>query len=164
MKKIILILPLITIALTACSKPNTDTPENNQAPENTITQTESMQPTTTQPATPMGDTAETSLDWAGKYKGVFPCADCQGIETELELKTDKTYELTQKYLGKGKNNESKVKGTFSFDPDNPSVIRLDKAGENRKFFVGENFVEARDINTGKMIDSKLNYKLQKDLN
>lgn len=164
MKKTILILSLSTIALAACSKPNTDTHETNQAPENTVNQTQSMQPTNAQPATPMGDTAETSLDWAGEYKGVFPCADCPGIETELDLKADKTYELTQEYLGKGKGNEFKVKGTFSFDPDNPSVIRLDKAGENRKFFVGENFVEARDMNTGKAIDSKLNYKLQKDLN
>ena len=164
MKKTILILSLSTIALAACSKPNTDTHESNQAPENTVTQTQSMQPTNAQPATPMGDTAETSLDWAGEYKGVFPCADCPGIETELDLKADKTYELTQEYLGKGKGNEFKVKGTFSFDPHNPSLIRLDKAGENRKFFVGENFVEARDMNTGKAIDSKLNYKLQKDLN
>ncbi len=155
MKKTILILSLSTIVLAACSKPNTDTHETNQAPENTTTQTQSMQPTNTQSTTPTGDTAETSLDWAGEYKGVFPCADCEGIETELELKADKTYELTQEYLGKGKSNEFKVKGTFSFDPDNPSVIRLDKAGENRKFFIGENFVEARDMNTGKPMDSKL---------
>ncbi|WP_407307565.1 copper resistance protein NlpE [Acinetobacter sp.] len=162
MKTTILILPLITITLTACSKPNTDTHESNRAPENTVTQT--IKPSNTSPATAMGATAETALDWAGEYKGVFPCADCPGIETELELKADKTYELTQEYLGKGKNKEFKVKGTFSFDPDHPSIIRLDKAGENRKFFIGENFVEARDINTGKVIDSKLNYKLQKDLN
>jgi len=160
-KKTILILPLITIALTACSKPNTDINASNQAPENTVTQTQSMQPTHTQAATSLGDTAETSLDWAGEYKGVFPCADCEGIKTDLELKADKTYELTEEYLGKGKNNEFKVKGTFSFDQDNPSIISLDKAGDNRKFFVGENFVEARDIDTGKAIDSKLNYKLQK---
>ena len=57
-----------------------------------------------------------------------------------------------------------MKGTFSFDQNNPSVISLDKAGENRKFFVGENFVEAREMDTGKAIDSKLNYKLQKKLN
>ncbi|NNG81444.1 copper resistance protein NlpE N-terminal domain-containing protein [Acinetobacter sp. ANC 5378] len=88
MKKTILILSLSTIALTACSKPNTDTHETNQTPENTATQTQSMQPTNTQPATPMGDTVETSLDWAGEYKGVFPCADCEGIETDLELKSN----------------------------------------------------------------------------
>jgi uncharacterized lipoprotein NlpE involved in copper resistance len=117
----------------------------------------------------MSDTAETSLDWPGEYKGVFPCADCQGIETELELKADilsgiKTYELKQEYLGKGKNSEFKVKGTFSFDADNPAMISLDQAGENRKFFIGENFVEARDIKSEKLIDSKMNYKLQKDAN
>ncbi|WP_228146574.1 copper resistance protein NlpE N-terminal domain-containing protein [Acinetobacter sp. ANC 3903] len=36
----------------------------------------------------MSDTVETSLDWPGEYKGFFPCADCQGIETELKLKAD----------------------------------------------------------------------------
>ena len=154
MKKIIFILSLTTLALSACTKPNNDTHQTNKAPETTEIQ----------PAMPMGDTAETSLDWAGEYTGIFPCADCEGIETELELKTDKTYELTEEYLGKGKGNEFKVKGTFSFDQDNPSVISLDKAGENRKFFVGENFVEAREMDTGKAIDSKLNYKLQKKLN
>ena len=154
MKKIIFILSLTTLALSACTKPNTDTHQTNKAPETTASQ----------PAMPIGDTAETALDWAGEYTGIFPCADCEGIETELELKVDKTYELTEEYLGKGKGNEFKVKGTFSFDQDNPSVISLDKAGENRKFFVGENFVEAREMDTGKAIDSKLNYKLQKKLN
>ena len=158
MKKIIFILSLTTLALTACTKPNTDTQETNKAPENTTTQT------TTTTVAPTGDTAETSLDWAGEYTGIFPCADCEGIETELELKADKTYELTEEYLGKGAGNEFKVKGTFSFDQANPSIISLDKAAQNRKFFVGENFVEAREMDTGKAIDSKLNYKLQKKLN
>ena len=112
----------------------------------------------------MSDTAETSLDWPGEYKGVFPCADCQGIETELELKANVTYELKQKYLGKGKNSEFKVKGTFSFDADNPAMISLNQAGENRKFFIGEDFVEARNIKLEKVVDSKMNYKLQKDAN
>lgn len=57
-----------------------------------------------------------------------------------------------------------MKGTFSFDADNPAMISLDQAGENRKFFIGENFVEARDIKSEKLIDSKMNYKLQKDAN
>jgi uncharacterized lipoprotein NlpE involved in copper resistance len=117
----------------------------------------------------MSDTAETSLDWPGEYKGGFPCADCPGIKTELELKADilsriKTYELKQEYLGKGKNSEFKVKGTFSFDADNPAMISLNQAGENRKFFIGEDFVEARNIKLEKVVDSKMNYKLQKDAN
>lgn len=160
-KKIIFILSLSTLAFAGCSKPNTDTHDSNTAPDQPMTQSTTPPSATTAKAT--GDSAETALDWAGEYKGVFPCADCEGIETELELKADKTYELTEEYLGKGKTNEFKVKGSFSFDADNPSIISLDQAGENRKFFVGENFVEARDINSGKVIDSKLNYKLQKDL-
>ena len=37
--------------------------------------------------------AETSLDYEGTYKGVFPAADCPGIETTLILNPDKTYTL-----------------------------------------------------------------------
>ena len=74
---------------------------------------------------------------SGEYKGIFPCADCEGIETELELNPNNRYELKETYLGKGKENESKVKGTFSFDTNNPALISLDAAGDNRKFFIGE---------------------------
>ena len=42
-----------------------------------------------------------------------------------------------------------------------SIITLDEKGENRKFFVGENFLEARDIQTGEKINSNLNYRLIK---
>ncbi len=81
---------------------------------------------------------------------------------ELELKSDKTYELKEEYLGKGGGKEFKSEGAFSFDASNPSIITLDKAAENRKFFIGENYAEARDLQTGKVIDSQLNYKLMKD--
>ena len=45
-------------------------------------------------------TSDMSLDWAGVYEGVLPCADCDGIETTLELKKDHTYVATYKYIGK----------------------------------------------------------------
>ena len=32
------------------------------------------------------DTARTSLDWNGIYKGTVPCADCEGTDVFLELK------------------------------------------------------------------------------
>ena len=41
--------------------------------------------------------AENSLDYEGTYKGVFPAADCPGIETTLTLNPDKTFSL---FLGK----------------------------------------------------------------
>ena len=48
-----------------------------------------------------GDNSETSLDWDGVYVGTTPCANCEGIETELTLGKDKTFVLKTKYIGKG---------------------------------------------------------------
>lgn len=45
--------------------------------------------------------ARNALDWSGAYRGVLPCADCQGIETVVVLASDGTYETLWKYRGKG---------------------------------------------------------------
>ena len=42
--------------------------------------------------------AENSLDYEGTYKGVFPAADCPGIETTLTLNPDKTYHASIPYI------------------------------------------------------------------
>lgn len=34
------------------------------------------------------------------YAGVIPCADCEGIETEISLKSDRTYLVHSLYLGR----------------------------------------------------------------
>lgn len=158
MNKILFISIFSSFTLTACSEPENDAAVQVPVQQTAQTASESAKSTATPAA---GDHAETSLDWAGEYKGVFPCADCEGIKMELELKSDKTYELKEEYLGKGSGKEFKSKGAFSFDASNPSIITLDKAAENRKFFIGENYAEARDLQTGKAIDSQLNYKLMK---
>jgi heat shock protein HslJ len=44
--------------------------------------------------------ARNSLDWAGAYRGVLPCADCKGIETVVVLTKEETYSTRSKYLGK----------------------------------------------------------------
>ena len=163
MNKLILITSFsaLIFGLSACSKPSQDeqvlTPKAETAEQITHTT-----PTDSTSSRPVGDTTENALDWYGEYKGVFPCADCDGIEVELQLNPDKTYELSQEYLGKGDNNETEVKGSFVFDSAAPTVVVLDNNAENRKFFVGENFVEALDSD-GKKIESKLNYKLVKQL-
>lgn len=147
----------ISSTLTACSKQNDNEPMNHNAPSSPAMTEQNNSGTNLTRA----DSAETSLDWAGEYEGVFPCADCEGIKVELQLNSDKTYELSEEYLGKANNNEFELKGSFSFDPQDPSIITLDNKAENRKFFVGENFIEARDVESGKKIDSNLNYKLIK---
>ncbi|MBK8552392.1 MAG: copper resistance protein NlpE N-terminal domain-containing protein [Ignavibacteria bacterium] len=37
---------------------------------------------------------------SGSYNGIIPCADCEGINYELELKEDFTYRERMIYLGK----------------------------------------------------------------
>ncbi|MCO8046166.1 copper resistance protein NlpE N-terminal domain-containing protein [Acinetobacter bohemicus] len=167
MKKILFsaLLTVTVASLTACSKQEERDMTNTEQADSVLNSSTSSEPASAQSTSSTGltasDRAETALDWAGEYEGVFPCADCEGIKVELELHPDKTYELKEEYLGKGKNNETEIKGSFSFDSQQPSIIILDAKAENRKFFVGENFLEARNLENGQKIESKLNYKLLK---
>ena len=161
MKKSALILSILAISLAACSKPKTEEQSASAASEASAP----LVATTASEVTPTDDNAQISLDWAGDYKGTIPCANCDGIKTELELKSDKTYELTQEYLGaKDADTKVEVKGTFTFDAKNPSIITLDAAADNRKLFVGENYVEFRAAETGDAITGPIadQYKLAKE--
>jgi uncharacterized lipoprotein NlpE involved in copper resistance len=43
-----------------------------------------------------------SLDFKGAYKGIIPCANCDGIEIELILFKDNTFKRTIQYLVSGR--------------------------------------------------------------
>lgn len=157
MKKSIIALSIASIFLVACSKTeNKKTEEKAQ----TSATSEAVAETT---VADNAHTAENALDWNGTYKGVLPCADCEGIETELELNSDKTYEIKETYLGKGDGKPFESKGSFQFDSKNPSVIELDQAGDGRKYFVAEGYLKALDLEgneiTGELADK---YQLKKE--
>ncbi|MGN5764957.1 copper resistance protein NlpE [Acinetobacter calcoaceticus] len=156
MKKSIIAISLASVFLVACNKAETPKTDEQTPPAATTTET-------THEAVDSAHTAENSLDWDGTYKGVLPCADCEGIETELELNQDKTYELKEKYLGKGDGKAFETKGSFAFDSKNTSVITLDKAGDGRKYFVAEGYLKALDTE-GKEITGELasKYELKKE--
>jgi len=82
-----------------------------------------------------GHNARNSLDWAGTYEGTLPCADCPGIRVRLVLMQDGTYELQTRYLDR-QASPTVVRGTFAWEPDGSS-IRLDKAGDEQRYFVAE---------------------------
>jgi len=93
-------------------------------------------PSPSQAVTAISDTVHTSrnaLDWAGAYRGVLPCADCQGIETVVILKSDGTFTKHFKYLGKGDEVFSNV-GHFTWNAAG-SIVTL--AGD-AQYLVGEN--------------------------
>lgn len=78
-------------------------------------------------------TSQDALDWAGAYRGVIPCADCQGIETVVTLKSNGTFTRLFKYLGKGDEVFSK-EGRFTWNAAG-SIVTL--AGD-AQYLVGEN--------------------------
>lgn len=98
--------------------------------------------------------SQSSLDWAGVYQGTLPCADCEGIKTVLEINEDKTYVLSEIYLGQSeKDNEIMRNGNFDWDVDESKVILKD-GDDHIKYKVGEN--QLMMLNTeGNMIDGKM---------
>src|ERR1700722_6754275 len=58
-------------------------------------------------------TSQNSLDWAGVYEGVLPCAGCPGIKTRLTLNRDGTYERVTQYLERQGTAET-VRGSFTW--------------------------------------------------
>jgi heat shock protein HslJ len=83
----------------------------------------------------LAHTARNSLDWAGAYRGVLPCADCPGIDTVVMLASDGTYSAQSKYLDKGSEVFSEH-GTLIWNSEG-NTISLE-GREPAKYFVGEN--------------------------
>jgi uncharacterized lipoprotein NlpE involved in copper resistance len=99
---------------------------------------------------PTGDNSQNSLDYAGTYKGVTPCADCDGIEVELTINQDSTFSLSNKYLGKGDGKPFVKTGRYSWTADG-STIELEGITDGpSKFKVGENRVWMLDMQGNKV--------------
>lgn len=99
-----------------------------------------------------GHNAKGSLDWNGKYEGVLPCADCEGIKTTILLKDNDTYVMTIKYLGEGQ--EETVEGAFEWDATGTIITLVNE--ESYKLKVVEGAIQKLDIEgkeiTGEMAD------------
>lgn len=72
---------------------------------------------------------ENSLDYEGTYKGVFPAADCPGIETTLTLNPDKTFALHSVYIDK--NSSFDEKGTYTVEED---LLTLQEEGGELSYY------------------------------
>jgi uncharacterized lipoprotein NlpE involved in copper resistance len=100
------------------------------------------------------DNSQNSLDWSGTYKGITPCADCEGIETELVLNQDLTYVIKTKYLGKGDGKVFEEKGNFVWDKTGGIIsLQVSKGGPSQ-YKVGENQLIQLDME-GKPITGAL---------
>jgi uncharacterized lipoprotein NlpE involved in copper resistance len=102
----------------------------------------------------VSDNSQNSLDWQGTYKGTTPCADCEGIETELILNPDLTYILKTRYLGKGDGKVFEEKGSFVWDKTGGSIMLQGSKGGPSQYKVGENRLIQLDME-GKPITGAL---------
>lgn len=103
-----------------------------------------IQPETELEIVDLAHTSENSLDWAGKYAGVLPCADCEGIETQLTLNDDQTYVLKTHYLTGEATEDIVLEGKFSWEEGR--FIKLEGLENASPFYqVEENRVRALDM-------------------
>ena len=75
-----------------------------------------------------------SDSWLGQYAGVFPCGDCEGIETVITLQEDSTYIQKSTYLGK--DNSFEETGTFTLiEPGSRPVLK--SADSEQSYLLGD---------------------------
>lgn len=80
-------------------------------------------------------TSRNALDWAGRYEGVLPCADCPGIKTQLVLHPDGRFELQRQYIDRSVAAQT-TSGRFLWNNAGNTII-LDATGSGQQFRVGE---------------------------
>ena len=96
--------------------------------------------------------AENALDYEGTYKGVFPAADCPGIETTLTLNANKTFTQHGSYIDR--NTTFDEKGTYTLEGN---ILTLkEEDGEMSYYKVEENRVRRlnadKEVVTGELAD------------
>jgi len=100
-------------------------------------------------------TSQTSLDVGGVYKGVVPCADCAGIETEIALTDGNGFTLKMTYLGKEPALTVEKAGTYSWDASgNKIVLEGLDASAPTMYAVGEGKLTQLDL-SGNVITGDL---------
>jgi uncharacterized lipoprotein NlpE involved in copper resistance len=91
-----------------------------------------------------GHHAKNSLDYFDIYSGRLPCADCEGIQTTLELGSGNSYVKKTIYMGKRDQIAKETKGTFSWNPEG-STITLENEAAPNQYWVAENRLYQLDM-------------------
>lgn len=107
--------------------------------------------------------SQNSLDWAGTYYGILPCADCMGIQKKVILKKDQGIEIYTVYIGKSdsENSPFEVNNNFKWD-ESGNHISVKEEEEKTTFKVEENQLRQLDQD-GSIIEGELadHYTLKK---
>jgi len=132
MKNIHILIPVILLGLFACKAQS-----ENQTLER-----------------PDMHNSQLALDWSGVYLGQLPCADCEGILTEVQLFEDQRFTHHAVYLGKSKEVYS-TSGNFKWNENGNSIVLFNTANTSiAAYHVGENKLFLLDQD-GKRIEGEL---------
>lgn len=94
------------------------------------------------------------------YYGVIPCADCEGIELQINLQDDFTFMTKRVALGKSRKAHI-VTGRWEFNDSSKTIILVSINQSPKRFAItSDTIIEMLDIH-GKKIVSELNYTLEK---
>jgi len=96
--------------------------------------------------------AKNTLNYEGNYKGILPCADCEGIETTISLNENSTYTIRTTYLGKG-NKIFEQKGTFSWNKSGNIVTFDNIENAPNQYEVAKNTLTQLDMSGKKITGS-----------
>jgi uncharacterized lipoprotein NlpE involved in copper resistance len=140
MKKLLILILCFTVFLSC---------KNNKTSEN-----EEVENQTDMQQAPDMHTSQIALDWLGVYKGILPCADCEGIATEINLKDNNSYIIKRLYLGKEEMFFEET-GDLQWTEDGSTVVLTNaKDGNATLYKVGENHLRQLDLE-GKPIEGEL---------
>jgi uncharacterized lipoprotein NlpE involved in copper resistance len=99
--------------------------------------------------------ADSFASIAGDYKGILPCANCEGIDTLIRLRSDGTYIFQIRYLGKS-DEVFEWTENFKLNPQT-NVLTLEAKDEYDFppfYAVGENTLTQLDME-GEVITGEL---------
>ncbi|MBW6480287.1 MAG: copper resistance protein NlpE [Bacteroidales bacterium] len=96
--------------------------------------------------------ARISLDYVGSYQGVLPCADCEGIRTEVILLDESQFIRKTQYIGQD-DMVFEESGIYTWD-DAGNIITLQGTEKPNQYFVSENRIFHLDID-GDRIEGEL---------
>ena len=128
------------------------------------------------PEAPAGDAplAGSAMPGGGEafetaWLGVLPCADCDGIQTRLQLHGEggeRRYELEETYLGAAGDNVFVTEGDWVLetrrgDGVEATVYRLDPQGPDRWFELQPDGALEMLDGEGRPLDGPLAYRLQR---
>lgn len=132
MKSIILLLSLFVFSF-SCTKKETKSVEQITVPD--------------------VHNSSNSLDWAGTYAGVIPCADCAGIELTIKLTSGGGYVVQGEYIGKPDSYFTKS-GSFSWNENGNEITLVGIEDGAKRYLVQENKLVQLDL-AGKKITGNL---------